>query len=32
MADLGMEAEIAHTVRLRKKICYFTTKFEEVTS
>ena len=28
----GMEAEIAHAVRLRKKIRYFTTKFEEVTS
>ena len=26
----GMEAEIAHAVRLRKKIRYFTTKFEEV--
>ena len=32
MADLGMETEIAHAVRLRKKIRYFTTKFEEVTS
>ena len=28
----GMEAEIAHAGRLRKKIRYFTTKFEEVTS
>ena len=27
----GMEAEIAHAVRLRKKIRYFTTKFEEVS-
>ena len=26
----GMAAEIAHAVRLRKKIRYFTTKFEEV--
>ena len=27
----GMAAEIAHAVRLRKKIRYFTTKFEEVS-
>ena len=27
----GMEAEIAHAVRLRKNICYFTTKCEEVS-
>ena len=27
----GMEAEIAHAGRLRKKIRYFTTKFEEVS-
>ena len=27
----GMEAEIAHAVRLRKKIRYFTTKFEQVS-
>ena len=26
----GMAMEIAHAVRLRKKIRYFTTKFEEV--
>ena len=27
----GMEAEIAHAVRLRKNIRYFTTKCEEVS-
>ena len=27
----GMKAELAHAVRLRKKIRYFTTKFEEVS-